>query len=491
MRFAKTLNHSLALLFVIFVQGVFYSQSTGSIGLTDVRSLSLGNTYTASSYGLYGLGTNPAAIYERKNPQRKWELFTILPLPNINMNLSSNFFNIKEYNYFFGESSTDAEGKKIGRYLTIEDKQRFVDLFEENGTLMADFQLTLFALSFKPNDKVGAFTFAIRDAAGFRASIPKSLVELLLNGNTPGDVFDFSDPKLQSTVIRKFSFSYANSLKVEKKYLQSLNFGISINIINGFAFTNLDRFNSQFRTDELNNLYIKNDLLMYSSFSPNFGIKIGKDTISTEDKNSKFSIFPEPSAHGFGFDFGFLAKINEIWTVGLSFTDLGKITWDKNVYETSSNSEVTITNLADTNQTKDLDKKIFGDDNSKKISSVKSSLSTAMHLGVAFRLDKYLNGKFPGAMLIVLDYNQGFNNNVGNSSIPRFSIGAEWIPTNWILEFRTGFSIGEFDKFKWAFGIGIDSGLLEFNLGTTNLISLLKPESSYSISLLFDTRWRF
>ena len=489
--YKKILNHIFFVIVLVFFQKFNYSQSAGSIGLTDVRSLSLGNSYTASSYGLYGLGTNPAAIFERKNPARKWELFTVLPLPNINMNLNSNFFNINEYNYFFGESSTDAEGKKIGRYLTIEDKQRFIDLFKDNGTLMADFQLTLFALSFKPNDKVGAFSFAIRDAAGFRTTIPKSLVELLLNGNTPGNVFDFSDSKLQSIVMRKFSLSYANSLKIEKKYLQSLNFGLSINFINGFAYTNLDRFNSQFRTDESNNLYIKNDFLMYSSFSPDFGVKIGKDSSSNENKNAKFSLFPEPSGKGLGFDIGFLAKINEVWTVGISITDMGKINWSKEVYEISNYSEVTITNLADTNQTKDLDKKIFGDDNSKKISSVESSLSTALHLGVAFRLDKYLDGKFPGTMLIVLDYNQGFNNNPGNSTMPRLSFGAEWIPTNWILEFRTGFSIGEFDKFKWAFGIGLDAGILEFNLGTTNLISLLKPNSSYSVSLLFDSRWRF
>jgi len=489
----KSKNFLFNILFIIaflFNGENTYSQSAGSIGITNVRSLSMGNTYTASSYGLYGLGTNPAAIFERKNPSKKWELFTILPLPNLNINLSSNFFNIKEYNYFFGESFIDADGKKTGRYLTPEDKQRFIDLFEDNGTVLADFQTTLFAITFKPSNKVGSFAFSITDVVGFRTTIPKSLIELLLKGNTRGSTFSFAESKFESSWLRKYSLTYANSILIERRFLKELNFGVSLNLINGFYNIVVEKFNSEFRTDFNNNLHIKNDFLMYSAFSPDFGIKIGSDTNS--NKESNLSLFPKPAGSGFSIDLGVLAKINEVWTVGLSFTDFGSLKWENEAYETKTNSEVTITNLADTNQINDLDKKIFGeDDNTNKISSYRISLPTAFHIGVAFRLDKFLNGKFPGQMLIVADLNQGFNERLRNSKVPRFSFGAEWIPTNWVLEFRTGFSVGEFDSFKWAFGLGLDLGLLEFNLGTTNLISLLKPNSSHSISFLIDSRWRF
>ncbi len=476
------------LIIVIFHISI-HSQSAGSIGLSDVRSLSLGNTYTASSYGLYGLGTNPSAIFEGKYENKRFELLTIIPIPNLNSNFVSNFFNLNEYNYFFGQKSIDEDGKEVGRYLTQSDKDRFLDLLKDNGKLMSDIQVTYFALLFRISEKAGAVSFSFRDVFNSNLIFPKSLAEFLLNGNLPGDEFDFSDAEFGTTWLRNYSLSYANSININKDYLQSLNFGITLNFISGMLLTKTEKFNSSFRTDERNTLYVKNDYLIHSSFSPNFGIDIGSD--SSSENKSNFSLFPEPSGSGLGIDIGFLAKINDTWKVGLSLTGLGSINWTKNVNETGSKSEIIITDVTDTNQTKELDKKIFGDDNTKKISSTKSSLPTALHFGVAFRLDNFLNGKFPGQMLIVADYNQGLNKALRNSLSPRISFGAEWIPPNWVLEFRTGFSIGEFEKFKWAFGLGLDLGLLEFNIGTTNLVTLLKPNSAYSLSLLFDSKWRF
>lgn len=487
-------NYFIKVAFILFVtfsfQFITNAQSSGSLGITDARSVSLGNTYTAASYGLYGLGTNPAALYNRKNLNRKWELITLLPIPQINLNLGSNFLNVKEYNYFFGESSLNSEGKKVGRYLTEEDKQRLLELFSDQGTIFSDFNTTLFALTFKPNDKVGAFSFSIKDILSSRFTLSKDFVDLLMNGNTPGDEFNFSNTKFQSSWLRKYSLSYANKIKILPKLFEEINVGISFNIVSGFYYVGLDKMNSQFTTGIDNSLKIKNDFLAYSSFSSDFGVKYNFDSTSNQNETS-ISLFPSPSGSGFGIDFGFLAKINEVWSVGLSFTDLGSIKWTEKVAQFSSNAEVIITNLADTNQTKDLDKKLLGEKESKIVPEIKSSLPSAMHLGVAFRLDKFLKGKFPGQMLIVADYNQGFNYNLSNSKVPRFSLGIEWIPTNWVLEFRSGFSVGEIEGFNWALGLGLDLGLLEFNFATNNFMSVLKPNSSKNISLLIDSRWRF
>lgn len=486
--------HLTKTVFVLFIissmQFITNAQSIGSLGLTDARSVSLGNTYTTSSYGLYGLGTNPAALYNLKNPNRKWELITLFPLPQVNINVGSNFLQANEFNYFFGESSVNREGKKIGRYLTNDDKQRLLDLFSNQATLFYDMNSTLFALLFKPNDKVGTFAFSIKDMTGSRITIPKDFFDLLLNGNTPGSEFSFSETKFQAAYLRKYSISYANSIKILPRLFDEFNFGFSLNIISGFFYMNLERMNSQFTTGENNSLRIKNDFLAYSSFSPNFGVKYDFDSTSNQ-KETSISLFPTPAGSGFGIDLGMSAKINDVWSVGLSFTDLGSIKWTEKVAQLSSTSEVIITNIADTNQTKDLDKKLLGDKENKIISEIKSSLPSAMHLGIAFRLDKLLKGKFPGQMLIVADYNQGFNQNLRNSVIPRFSLGAEWIPTNWVLEFRTGFSIGEIEGFNLAFGLGLDLGLIEFNFATNNIIGALKPNNAKNISVLLDSRWRF
>ncbi|MDP1993732.1 MAG: hypothetical protein Q8K40_00660, partial [Ignavibacteria bacterium] len=111
---------AIAILFSVQVA----AQSAGSIGITDARSVAMGNTYTAASKGLGGLGTNPATIFNRKDTTRKWEIITVLPIPQMGMKIGTNFLSIDEFNYFFGESSTNAAGEKVGKYLTSDDKSR-------------------------------------------------------------------------------------------------------------------------------------------------------------------------------------------------------------------------------------------------------------------------------------------------------------------------------------------------------------------------------
>jgi len=465
------------------------AQSAGSVGMTDARSVALGRTYTAASNGLGGLGTNPATIFNRRDSTRKWEIIIPFPLPQLGLKVGTNFFSINEFNYFFGESSVDADGKKVGKYLTAEDKTRFTNLFSDGGTFQTDVQATLFAISFKPSAKAGVFTFAIGDVFGSNVTIPKGLVDLLMNGNTPGEVFNFNDTKAEAWWLRKYSLSWAHGMKFLPKIFQDFNYGFSFNIVSGFFYVGIDKMNSQFSTGANNALTIKNDFMAHSSFSSDFGVSYSFDSTSTKPKAS-YGPSPSPAGNGFGADFGFWGKINDVWAVGLSFTDLGSVKWQKNVAEFQANSEVIITNLSDTNQTKNLGDKLSGKDESKYIDAISTPLPSAMHVGVSFQLDKFVNGHFPGKMLIVADYNQGFNDQLRNSKKPRFSLGAEWVPKNWFL-LRTGVSVGGFDKFGWAFGTGFDFGLLELNFGSPDFHYLLQPNGAKRISFAMDSKWKF
>jgi hypothetical protein len=125
------------------------------------------------------------------------------------------------------------------------------------------------------------------------------------------------------------------------------------------------------------------------------------------------------------------------------------------------------------------------------VNNFSTSLPTALRMGAAFQLDKYLDGNFPGTMLIGFDYNQGFNDQPGNSTVPRFSIGAEWKPMDWIPFIRTGFSFGGVDMFGWAFGIGINAGILKLDFATRDFHYLFMPNQAKRISLAFDSKWDF
>jgi len=476
----------IAILFLVEVN----AQSAGSIGITDGRSVGMAKTYTTDSKGLGALGINPANIFSRSDTTRKWEIITVFPLPQLGMKVGTNFLSINEFNYFFGESTTDASGKKVGKYLTADDKARLVNLFSDGGTIQSDIQSTIFAISWKPSAKAGAFTFAISDVIGSNVTFPKGLVELLMNGNPPGDVFKFDDTQAKAWWLRKYSISWAHGMKFFPKIFQDFNYGFSFNFVSGYFYFGIDRMNSLFTTGDHNSLTIKNDFMAHSSFSPDFGVTYSFDSASTKTKSSP-SLFPSPAGNGFGMDLGFWGKINDVWGVGLSFTDLGSIKWKEKVAEFTANSEVVITDLSDTNQTKDLGDKLTGKNESKVIGAYKTPLPTAMHVGVSFQLDKFLKGHFPGRMIIVADYNQGFNDELRNSKKARFSIGAEWIPTNWIFAFRTGLSFGGFDKFGLGAGMGINFGFLELNGGTPDFHYLFMPNGAKRISFAFDSKWKF
>jgi hypothetical protein len=99
--------------------------------------------------------------------------------------------------------------------------------------------------------------------------------------------------------------------------------------------------------------------------------------------------------------------------------------------------------------------------------------------------------KFPGTFLFAFDYNQGLNNEPGNSLNPRFSFGIEWKPLDWIPYIRSGVSFGGLLGFHWGLGLGIDAGFLEFNIGTLDLQSVLVPEKGKYFSIALDSVWKF
>ncbi len=485
------------LIFLVIVLFSFEvtAQSAGSIGLTNARSAAMGRTYTAGSEGLGGLGTNPATIFNRKDSTRKWEIITVFPIPQLAVRTGTNFFTIDEFNYFFGENSINANGDKVGKHLTADDKSRLTNLFSEGGTFQTDLQTTLFAISFKPSAKAGVFTFGISDVMGVSTTIPKGLIDLVFNGNTlvndsVGTVFDFGDTKLQAWWLRKYSLSWAHGMKFLPKVFKEFNYGFSLNIISGFFYVGLDKMNSQFTTSARNTISIKNDFMAHSSFSPDFGVSYDFDSSGTKSESSP-GLFPSPAGSGFGLDFGFWGKINDVWAVGLSFTDLGSVKWKEHVAELQSTADVVITSLNDTAQTNNLGDRLLGKKESKFIDAISTPLPAAMHIGVSFQLDKFVKGYFPGKMLIVAGYNQGFNDQLRNSKTPRVSVGAEWIPRNWILSFRTGFSFGGFTKFGWGAGAGLDFGFLELNGGTPDFHYLFMPNGAKRISFAIDSKWKF
>jgi len=479
----KTKNLIIAVILTVTSVNYIFAQ-TGSVGAMNARSTALGKTYTAITYGVNAIGKNPANLVDQKDKQVQLITF----FPSFNLRMGTSFATIDEYNYFFG-GETNSKGETVGRYLNNDDKDRLRNIFEGGGFLVMDFSSELLSVSYKPNDKIGAFAFGITDVAAGKINFPANIINLLMDGNLIQKVYDFNDTEFKFWYLRKYSFSYSRLLfdKPDKKFFKNLSAGISLNFVSGFAYAGIDEMKSYITTGANYSITGEGKMKAFSSFSPDFAVKYDFD--STDKKDFSGSLFPRPAGSGFGVDLGLLAKLNDAWTVGLSITDIGKITWKENAAEFTSNSAIYLDDIANKEQRDSLVDKLTGE--GKYIDNFSTPLPTALHLGVAFRIHELGNKTFPGKLTIAADYNQGFNNQPRNSTKPRFSLGAEWIPGKWIVAFRTGFSFGGADVFGWSAGMGLDFGVVELSGAMPDFHYLFMPASAKRVAFSVDARWKF
>lgn len=470
----------IIILFTAFYSENYFAQGGGSTGASDARSAAMGKTYTITSRGVYSIGRNPANLMFSKDSH--FELSTVLPFPNINLRLGTDFISIKDYNYYFG----GVDGK--GRYLDDAEREKLRELFEGGGFVVTDFSTTILTASYKVNDKIGAFGFGISDRVAFKLNIPSQIIDIAVTGNPIGKVYNFDDTDLKGWWLRDYSFSYARSLKdVFRNNFKEISAGISLKIVQGFAYVGIERFNSKLETGPKGEIIGTGDILGYSSFSDDLGVNYDFDSLST-DKKSNMGLFPSPSGSGFGIDIGMSAQIDDFWSVGFAFTDIGSINWSKNNAKFVSNAAAYIDDITSSEQRDSLVDVLTG--KGETTGDFSTPLSTAFRLGFSFQLDKVLDF-VPGTLLGAIDYNQGFNNQPRNSTTPRISVGFEWKPANWIPYLRTGFSFGGADVFGWAAGMGMDLGIMEWNFATSDFHYLFMPEQAKRISISFGSRWRF
>ena len=465
-------THKIIFVLLIVLSVKLFSQGSGSIGISDARSAAMGKTTVTSSFGLHALGNNPANL--SGDSTKHVEIIIPIPLPNISGSVGTNFMSIDEYNYFFGYKTKDADGNTVGRYLTDADKSRMNALFENGGAIVSDVQIQLFAISIKPSNKFGTISFSIGDVIASNVTFPKEIVSIALDGNTVNKVYNFNETKMKAWWLRKYSLSYARSLS------QKISFGVSFNIIKGFAYAGLDHVNTNISTGAGNVITGTGDFLAYSAFSPDFNVKYDFDKSVGTKKDFQFSLFPTPVGSGFGFDFGMNAKLSDKWSLGFSITDIGTIKWNKNAAQYSSNTPIYLDDLSNESQRDSLVKALVGKDSGKYISEFSTKLATAIQLGESMKLKN---------LLLAFEYNQGFNDQPRNSKIPRFSVGADW--TLGFFALRTGLSFGGFDKFNWGLGCGFDFKFLELNFGTPDFTSVISPRTTKRVTVAIDSRWKF
>lgn len=476
----------LFLITAILINTQIFAQTYGSYTFSDAKSAGLAFTYASNALGVDAIGVNPANL--AITDISKFSLKTFFPLPPLAFSLTTPL-SIEKYNYFFG-GVDDGTGKTVGRYLNQSDKDELNQLLGETDL---DFNLNLNYLSFaiNVNEKVGAFGFAFADRIGTNLRLSKVFTDLIFSGLYPAKIYSFSDLDIKLSYIREISFSYGRKIiEFDDKFIKELYGGVAIKFFRGYYYLGTAKNNSYFKLDNDNVIRGKWDYEIYHALSPNFAKNYGKDSIvSVEDFS--FSFAPEPAGSGTGFDIGLNATLQNQIKIAFAIVNIGSITWDKNQAIIKGSGSFEYEGYTSKEQIDSLTDK-FKQVTSDLKSSFATGLPTVLRLGVSYQLDQApFITKFPGKMLVSFDYNQGFNNEIGNSTKPRFSLGIDWKPGNWIPSIRTGFSLGGKSGFRWGFGIGMFAGPIEFNFATSNFESIVSPNTANKLNLFIDTKWRF
>lgn len=475
-----------ALIVVLILMFQIGLAQTGSVGALDGRSTGIGKTGVVSSRGIAALWHNPANL-SMYNGDHRFEIWSMAPAPNLNVRLGTDFLTIDEYNYFFG-GETNSKGETVSRYLTESDKNRLRDAFEGGGFFVSDFSFNLFGVALRTNH-AGTFAFNITDVIAGKVNFPVNFVNIAIDGNKKNFIYDFNETDLKFWWLRKYAVSYALSMGPwTNKIFKSFAFGFSLNFISGFTYIGLDNIHTEIGTDQNNNFVGKGDYLAYSAFSPDFNVKYDFDP--NPKKKGSIGPFPSAAGSGFGFDFGFFAEINDKWSAGISFMDLGSVTWDKNAAKFSSNQPIFLDDITSKSQRDSLVDALSG--RGELIDEFTTSLPGAFHLGVALNLHEVFGkDNFEGKTILTFDYLQGFNNQPRNSTSPRFGFGVEWKPDSWIPYLRMGMNFGGADKFGWTAGMGIDFGFLEINFATPDFQYFFMPAQAKRVSFSANNIWKF
>ena len=182
-----------------------------------------------------------------------------------------------------------------------------------------------------------------------------------------------------------------------------------------------------------------------------------------------------PSGSGYAFDFGLIMNINNKLSSSIAITNLlGQITWgNQTVYEhkLKLKSEIAIEEEAQ-DQVDSLLQVGIEIDTNIAVTSFQTKYPGALILGTEYSLDKFKlasNLKF------------GFSNELGSSTTPRLSLGAELRPLKW-LSLLGGTSVGGYEGFQWGSGISMRLLFLQFAFSYSEYGGMLKSAKGFSLS---------
>ncbi|HTX17827.1 MAG TPA: DUF5723 family protein [Bacteroidota bacterium] len=485
-------RRSLVVVGLVILLGIASTRTTrAGEDRVSGQIIGMARTFTASSRGLDAIGLNPANL--ALDDRGSWVTFEIAPF---GFRAGSDLLNYGIYqDYFTGQDSLkngqpvkDKDGNtiRVGKLLSQSDKDAILGLFPGGvAHTQVDFDITEFGFTVH-GEKLGGIGFSVSDQVGVNMDIPEGYLKMALDAfPASGASYSLDNTSVTASWLREYNLSYARMLPVQLSWAKEIAVGIGIKYVQGFGYFGTDHYTgsiqvapSTFTTDAGQVLPVQQPLtgnvnfLQYQSHIP-----FQSDSIA--------HYMTKPAGTGIGFDLGVSGQFFQGLRLAASVTDIGKVTWNKFTKAIVGSGGFTVSDIQDQDSVKNAFK-----GSTRDTTSFKTSLPTALNLGAAFQLDQApFITHFPGRLLVAADLHFGFNNEPGNSTSPRFSLGTEYRPIG-MLPIRTGISIGGRERFSWALGMGINTPVWDLDFGTESIALLTSPNSFRNGSFTLGMRFR-
>ena len=346
-------------------------------------------------------------------------------------------------------------------------KNEIISIFPDDGwrinpiiNYKLGFRINNFALQITP-DVYGEFV------------VPSGLFELAFDGNEISESIDFSGRKNQFQAVIPLVISYGTNINIPflDNFINRSYVGVSAKYLAGLAY-----FESAFDTLSITPDYV--DYSIQADIKTKYSLAGAYMEVDPE-KSFNYSFNTDeankiPSGSGYAFDLGLIMNINDKLSSSIAITNLlGKITWsDGATYEhrLKMNSQITIDELQE-----DPDSSLYSGieiDTNIAISSFQTNYPGALILGAEYSLDK---------IKLASNLKFGFSNELGASTIPRFSLGTELRPVQW-FSLLGGISVGGYEGFQWGSGISMKLLFLQFSCAYSEYGGMLDSAKGFSVS---------
>lgn len=393
-----------------------------------------GRTYVVTSRGLAAVGLNPALLGFDNDRTIEIQLF---PLSAYGLDAGASFSDANALSGVFSNGInhfTDSSLANIANLLS-------------NGKLSGRGDAEILGVLYRLPE-VGTFAFTWTTHGAVRTDIPQSFLDFAQDAEAkllqyPNSIENFD---FQGMWYSEYALSFGKTLNIGKDtsdFLKNISIGGAVKYVSGIAYLKVDD-GSYIRTSPGSGcVFVAVNFDERSAYSSNFNPKDIPNHFS-------FGFLTNNSAgSGLGADigvcFGFLSNKHGTPTVllGLSATDIGSITWNKNATERIADhlfDTIVYGNATKIQDVTDSLNKLSG--KLRDISSFTTPLPSMLRAGLQIDLDAMGIEWGAFAPKIAIEYAKGLTGLVGSLKNARFGAGLTLEKTGNVgLRLNTGFVI--------------------------------------------------